>query len=690
MKLRFLVSVSSLILVVLLVFWQRETRPSPGPLSAVHERDSRIEEQDCELCHDAQRNSFAPCAECHGEIQRSIAAKKGLHGRLREPEDCGRCHGEHRGPGAGLVTEAAFERSGYAGREGYKHEGLRFGLSGAHEKLDCAQCHKLSGLPLLPVGKKRFLGLRQDCAGCHDDPHKGKQGEDCASCHGQERPFEQVATFEHTADFPLVEGHAGLACSKCHDNLRDRSSEEIRKETGHACADCHQDPHAAGGKGLQFETKKDCALCHGTKSFEEPLLGTKDHAKFGSELKGVHREQDCAECHEGGKRESISQRMRWVAADLKPQVLSDAWVPKDPGDCAVCHLAPHTKAFLAGQGMGAPVASCAGCHEAAARRFGRPEARMNLEIHAKGGVPLEGAHRELDCERCHKEAGTRPSGSDPKAVFAAFRKRFPGRDMKGCKVCHEDVHAGDFDKGPFEGQECSACHSDAHFSPSLFDTETHARTSFALTGAHEALACTACHKELRVSGTQKVRRFGGLEGRCLGCHRDPHGDRLVRPLGAGARDPKNCQNCHDTTHFQPPKKGAFDHGRDTRFALLGAHKAAACERCHAPATKAGDGSLVRESPPQTCEACHDDPHLGQFRRTGRNDCLNCHSQDKFKPVHFDHEKDSRFALGKNHARVACAACHQPTRLKSGERVILYRPLPRTCKGCHGLPGKGGK
>ncbi len=696
MKIKLLFSAVSLCAVLLLVFWQRETRPSPGPLSAVHERDARIEEQDCKICHEGVSKGFAPCAKCHKEVQERVEKKIGLHGRLQDPGDCGLCHAEHRGSGGSLVTEAAFRRAGFEGRDSYKHEGIRFGLRGAHQKLTCVKCHKMSKLPLLPEGKKRFLGLVQDCASCHEDPHKGKQGKDCASCHGQEKPFDQVATFAHSEKFPLEGGHAGLACAKCHSNLRDRSNEEIRQETGKRCIDCHKDPHREGGESLHFATKGQCETCHDTESFQKPLLGTKDHARFGPALVGVHKEEDCVSCHSGGKERSLPQRMRILAEELRPEIVPENWVPKDPKDCVVCHLSPHRQSFLEGQGLGDSRVSCSKCHQAEARHFALPEARMDREIHAKGGVPLRGAHESLHCDDCHKSADLKAEeGGDLRAVFAGFRRRFPGRDMAACRTCHEDIHQGDFIKGPFAKAECSSCHTERHFSPSLFDPEEHAKTGFALTGAHGALACMACHKEKKRLGERVVHRFSGLESNCASCHANPHGDRLLGgslPRGSAHGDKKqwDCASCHGTSDFHHLKKGAFDHNRDTHFPLVGAHKEAACARCHAKATKGTDGRLHRESPPKTCEVCHDDPHLGQFRRMGSNDCLACHDQQRFKPVHFDHEKSSRFALGKNHARVACAACHKPVRLKTGEDVILYKPLPRTCKGCHGLPGKVGK
>ena len=54
-----------------------------------------------------------------------------------------------------------------------------------------------------------------------------------------------------------------------------------------------------------------------------------------------------------------------------------------------------------------------------------------------------------------------------------------------CAACHVDVHRGTFK------QDCKACHSESGFEKAPFD---HAKTTFALTGKHAALACVACHK----------------------------------------------------------------------------------------------------------------------------------------------------------------------------------------------------
>jgi hypothetical protein len=65
----------------------------------------------------------------------------------------------------------------------------------------------------------------------------------------------------------------------------------------------------------------------------------------------------------------------------------------------------------------------------------------------------------------------------------------------------------------------------------------------------------------------------------------------------------------------------FDHGKETGFALTGAHSKLVCAGCHKqPADE------VKLNP--TCLSCHeqDDVHLGQYGRQ----CQRCHSTITFK------------------------------------------------------------
>ena len=65
-------------------------RTSPGPLSAVHEREAELSGgRSCRECHGGWRQSMAgACLECHAEIGTQIDASDGLHGaivRARKP-----------------------------------------------------------------------------------------------------------------------------------------------------------------------------------------------------------------------------------------------------------------------------------------------------------------------------------------------------------------------------------------------------------------------------------------------------------------------------------------------------------------------------------------------------------------------------------------------------------------------------
>ena len=119
------------------------------------------------------------------------------------------------------------------------------------------------------------------------------------------------------------------------------------------------------------------------------------------------------------------------------------------------------------------------------------------------GFELVSPHAVVACAKCHV-------GSTP-------QERFPGRAAADCRICHTDVHRGQFTHEARFAQ-CSACHAGAHFVPSTFGPVAHAATRWPLTGAHEAVGCSGCHRV----GQDQVRVFHGTSTRCVDCHRDVH------------------------------------------------------------------------------------------------------------------------------------------------------------------------
>jgi hypothetical protein len=309
-------------------------------------------------------------------------------------------------------------------------------------------------------------------------------------------------------------------------------------------------------------------------------------------------------------------------------------------------------------GPGGPVA-CVACHAAADARFASPPARLGPAEHVRTGFSLERPHAGLACADCHR----------PGTAWAA---RFPGRRASDCRACHGDPHRGQFDRA--SARACTDCHAPDAFVPSAFDAAAHARTRFALTGAHEAVACDRCHAPDPAAGGAK--RFVPATTDCAGCHADPHQglfDGPDRPPQVAGRS--GCARCHDTSRFDAITLPAEEHARWTGFALRGAHARAACADCHRP-DAASPRRLGRA--PSRCDECHADPHAGQFRGARGTDCARCHSEQGFVPSRFDHQRDARFALDATHRRLDCSACHR----RDAGGTVRWRPLGTTCADCH--------
>jgi hypothetical protein len=241
--------------------------------------------------------------------------------------------------------------------------------------------------------------------------------------------------------------------------------------------------------------------------------------------------------------------------------------------------------------------------------------------HAKTGFPLAGKHRNLGCLSCH--GGQRWQGLSQQCI--------------GCHA-KNDVHKGS------RGANCASCHSPASWKSATFN---HNRdTAFPLLGQHAGAACTGCH-----GANNAIRK---PQRTCIACH-------AKNDVHKGSRG-TSCSNCHTPRTWIDAK---FDHDKETRFPLVGAHDRASCAGCH------GAGNTIKK-PPLTCIGCHakDDSHKG---RNGA-DCQKCHNSRDWKQTQFDHNKMTNFPLLGAHKTVLCEACHtQPTKVQLP---------PVACIGCH--------
>lgn len=479
-------------------------------------------------------------------------------------------------------------------------------LTAAHQKYEeqCTQCHDRSD-------RKRQTPL---CLSCHKDvaaditAHTGFHGRlqnietaQCKACHSEHvgRAADIVKLsreqFDHvTTDFALLGAHANVPCDACH-----KPGKRYR-EARSQCVACHQkDDVHAGALGA------DCASCHDASAWRHYQY---DHGKTKFPLTGKHTEIPCAQCHFGNRYhdtplacischapDDVHRGARGIkCADCHS---TGAWKntkfdhAKETGfallgvhsriDCKGCHTSGNFQDKLP--------KDCVGCHraqDAHAQRFGEKCEQCHDNEHWSPSTydhtrdahwPLEGAHAKADCHACHTES-------------TATQKL-----AKDCGSCHrsDDVHKGKL------GADCTQCHTPQGW---LTDVEfDHDFTEFPLVGLHVAVPCEQCHKS---------REYRGADHDCFSCHQ---GDD-VHQGGLG----KDCARCHSANGWGIWE---FDHGRETKFALTGAHGKLTCAGCH----KQPADQVKLDS---SCVSCHtqDDVHLGQYGRQ----CQRCHSTTTFK------------------------------------------------------------
>lgn len=556
-------------------------------------------------------------------------------------------------------------------------------LINAHASLDgkCTECHE--------AGRK-VTSTR--CLTCHQPiaqritARKGVHRAviECASCHpdhvGAAADVRRLnpKTFNHAVDagYPLDGQHAATAgnCVACH---KARTFLDART----SCSSCHEDVHK-GALGT------DCTRCHSTATAFKDSRGRFDHTIARFKLTGAHVQVACEKCH-----------ARQVYKD------SELFRGKDVNSCTACHADPHQRRFDA---------NCASCH--VTERWD-----TKMVNHARTRFPLVGAHAQVTCAQCHRDADmTRPMRFDQ------------------CSACHVSPH-----RESVSG-DCRSCHTEQSFKNGKFDHGTVA--SFQLTGGHETVPCQQCHTGATATDaptSRKIIDFRGADGSCVSCHVkvDPHKGAFGRACDAchltstfsvkafahprapefyaGQHQPVACEKCHRPDVAVKPVKAvapamacatchrdvhlgqvstaceschevrsakfaasAFVHER-TAFALTGKHQSIACVACHKPATRsfpAGNGSAVSYKPtPSACTACHKDDHLGQFP----SQCESCHSTATFKIGDFKHTGMDDF-FGGFHGRYPCASCHKPENrtYPAGRGTVVRYRVGRTCGDCH--------
>ena len=594
----------------------------PGPVVKGHAKY----ESECTKCHVLFKKGGQneKCLACHKPVGIDLKKRKGFHGRNSKVKgsECKHCHTDHKGRGADIIQLDLGT---------FRHKTTDFILKGKHRSVKCRHCH---------AAGKKYREAPSRCIDCHkqDDLHLGRLGKKCSNCHSEQSWSK--GRFDHNkTKFRLTGKHQKVSCNSCHPNQR-------YKRTPSKCVDCHSlnDVHA-GRFG------KKCDKCHNTKSWPKtkfdhdktkfPLRGTHDQAKctschkdndFKKKLKrkciDCHRSDDdhkgrmgdkCDKCHSFAKWPKVKfshdkdTKFKLSGRHAKLMCLDchreNAYKEKLGKLCHDCHKTDDVHKGEQGK-------KCNKCHNV--QGWGK---RVKFD-HNKTKFPLVGVHAVTTCENCHLSA------------------KFKEASTK-CVDCHMKVDVHKRRLGP----KCDTCHNSKAWKLWKFDHDK--QTKFSLKGAHDKVACLACH-------TQPVKEKIKMGKTCFSCHKS---DDVHK-----GQEGKKCDKCHNAQAWG--KKVRFDHDL-TRFPLIGIHAIASCESCHLTAAYKETSSK--------CMSCHADQDTHKLRLGPT--CETCHNPNGWKLWEFDHNGQTNFKLDGSHEGLECEACHtQPA-----ERKIR---LSARCYGCH--------
>ena len=233
----------------------------------------------CDDCHvdGTYATLDSACVACHADDYAATANPD--HAANRFPTACETCHSPE-----GWTPALALA---------HLPDGP-FPLTGGHADRACTACHDPDDYAAVP----------KTCQGCHADDYAATTDPDhagsgfpttCDSCHSTVAWKPATAT-AHLADgaFPLTGGHAGRACTACHDP-------DDYAAVPKTCQGCHADDYAATTNpdhpALGLPTT--CQSCHETTGWT-PADFESHHTMFPI-TSGKHAALTCAQCHPAQK-----------------------------------------------------------------------------------------------------------------------------------------------------------------------------------------------------------------------------------------------------------------------------------------------------------------------------------------------------------------------------------------------------
>jgi hypothetical protein len=237
----------------------------------------------CEACHSARTfavtafthakdraffrgaHTSVTCAACHTAtfaVPSRTSSPAARVGFVAAPVACASCHRDVHLGQVGATCETCHDVGVVKfGLANFTHRAAKFPLSGRHEQVQCAGCHRVE-TRAFPAGhgEARVLtGLGTTCVSRHTDVHRKELPQTCEQCHTTKR--FAIPQYEHrnakTLRSFFAGAHGAAGCASCHKptptGLSSAPLPSFRAST--TCTSCHTDVHR-GALGPK------CEACH--------------------------------------------------------------------------------------------------------------------------------------------------------------------------------------------------------------------------------------------------------------------------------------------------------------------------------------------------------------------------------------------------------------------------------------------
>ncbi len=382
------------------------------------------------------------CEKCHqSKFIDNADLKKKDKTFLGLGQSCILCHDDFHQNTLSTECENCHNTAAFRPAPKFEHNNSRFKLLGAHKKVECISCHKT---------EKRegrdfqvFKGLKfSSCFHCHTDIHNGRLGTDCERCHSVQSftNVQNLNLFDHSkTSFSLIGKHLSVKCEGCHKG-------SVTKKIKHdLCNDCHADYHK--GEFTNTVWGINCEECHNVDGFRPSLFSIEKHSKTDFPLLGSHLAYPCESCHlktadwkfriDGGKCINCHENVHgntisdkylidnncegchnvksWNSITFSHSLTSFELEGRhNKISCGECHTSADTEGNI--KFVFSSLSSrCQDCHEDIHLGQFQVEETTNCEKchsfenwnpvkfnHETSRFPLEGAHKNVECGKCHK------------------------------------------------------------------------------------------------------------------------------------------------------------------------------------------------------------------------------------------------------------------------------------------------